>query len=67
MDTMMPYEKEMQFQPELFSVKNNNQELGISFILRSMTGKQKEVVKLIAKQQIHNPEEKGIKNKELLN
>lgn len=49
-DTMMPYDKEMQFQPELFSAKNNNQELGISFILRSMTDKQKKVVKLIAKQ-----------------
>ena len=56
------------YQPPLFSAKNDNQELGIAFILKSMTAKQREVIKLIAKHQLANPEEKkGIRFKQLLN
>ena len=58
---------EVIYGPPLFSAKNNNQELGIQYILRSMTKNQREIIKLIAKYQLDNPEEKGVKIKVLLN
>ena len=36
-DTFQPYDKEYMSQPDLFSVKNENQEIGLQFILKSMT------------------------------
>lgn len=66
MDTLLPYDKELMFQGDLFSQKNNNLELGIEFILKSMTDKQREIIKLIATNQINNPEEKGVKQKKLM-
>ena len=36
-DTFSQFTYEMDYTPSLFSAKNENQELGLSFILKSMT------------------------------
>lgn len=36
-DTYLAYDKEFNFQPALFADKNDNQELGLAYILKSMT------------------------------
>mmetsp|Transcript_5738 Transcript_5738/g.5214 ORF Transcript_5738/g.5214 Transcript_5738/m.5214 type:complete len:129 (-) Transcript_5738:146-532(-) len=67
LDTYLDYDLEGDFMPPLFSAKNDNQEVGLSFILKSMTEHQQKVIKLIAEHQLQNINEKGIKPKELLN
>jgi hypothetical protein len=47
-DTFFEYQAEMDYMPPLFSAKNENQEIGLSFILKSMTQQQQAIVKLIA-------------------
>ena len=37
LNTFIYYDKEFEYQPPLFSAKNENQEIGIAFILKSMT------------------------------
>lgn len=68
LDTFIGYDLEIETRgDELFSAKNENQEHGVAYILKSMTKNQREIIKLIAKYQLETPEEKGIKIKELLN
>lgn len=66
-NTYQLQELEFQYQPKLFSAKNDTQETGLMFVLRSMTSHQRSIIKLIAKYQLENYEEKGIKIKHLLN
>ena len=65
-DTFEEISLEISYMPPLFLLKNDNPEIGISFILKSMTENQREVIKKIATAQLENPEEKGIRIKELL-
>lgn len=51
---------EQEYQSPLFSFKNDNQEVGLAFVLKSMTSNQRNIIKLIAKYQLDNPQEKGI-------
>lgn len=37
MNTFAAHTEELEHMPSLFSVKNDNQEIGISFVLKSMT------------------------------
>lgn len=37
MDTYEEYSTEVEYQPNLFSQKNDNQEIGLNFIFQSMT------------------------------
>lgn len=66
-DTFQPIEDELGWQPSLFSAKNDNQELGLAFIFKSMTNNQREIIKQIAQYQLAHSDEKGIKQKDLLN
>lgn len=52
--------------PPLFAAKNDCQEHGISYVLRSMTKNQREIVKIIAKYQLENQDSKGIRIRDLL-
>ena len=65
-DTFEEYENEMMWQPDLFSAKNDNQELGLAFILKSMTDNQKKIIREIAQFQLKNPGTKGIGFRALL-
>jgi Spy/CpxP family protein refolding chaperone len=66
-DTFLTFDKEFMYQPPLFTAKNDNQELGLAFILKSMTNNQRKIIRIIAKYQMENLHEKnGIKMKELL-
>ena len=58
LDTYLSYEKEFMYQPPLFSAKNDNQELGLAFIFKSMTKQQQNIIKFIATFHLENPEEK---------
>ena len=49
----------------LFSMKNEREELGLSYVLKSFTEYQVSVIRIIAKFQLDNPHEPGIKEKEL--
>ena len=64
-DTYRQYDNEYMNTSDLFAVKNDNQEVGLTFVLRSMTTVQKKIIGLIAKHQLEIPEEKGIKQKDL--
>lgn len=66
-NTFADYDVEQEYQSPLFSFKNDNQEVGLSFVLKSMTQTQRNILKLIAKYQLDNPQEKGIQMKELMN
>ena len=57
----------MDYSPSLFSAKNENQEIGLSFILKSMTAGQQQIVKSIAQYQLENSDKKGILVSELYN
>lgn len=48
-DTFLSYDKEFMYQPPLFTAKNDNQELGLAFILKSMTENQRKIIKVIAR------------------
>ncbi len=37
-NTFDDYDVELEYQPPLFSLKNDNQEVGLTFVLKSMTG-----------------------------
>ena len=50
----------MDYCPSLFSAKNENQEIGLAFILKSMTEQQQKIVRLIAKKQLESAESRGI-------
>tara|TARA_B110000285_G_C14910192_1_gene507545 strand:- start:58 stop:471 length:414 start_codon:yes stop_codon:yes gene_type:complete len=67
LDTFQTYDKEYHYQPDLFSAKNDNQENGIAYILKSMTQNQRNIIKIIAQYQMEHSEEKGMKIKDLLN
>ena len=60
MHSFAVHTEELEHMPSLFSVKNDNEEIGLSFVLRSMTKNQIEIIKLIANYQLENPQEKGI-------
>ncbi|TNV78862.1 hypothetical protein FGO68_gene498 [Halteria grandinella] len=66
-NTFADYDVEQEYQSPLFSFKNDNQEVGLSFVLKSMTQTQRNILKLIAKYQLDNPQDKGIQMKELMN
>lgn len=66
-DTFAEYSAEMDYSPSLFSAKNENQEIGLSFILKSMTQQQQQIVRLIAQYQLENQEQKGILVNDLFN
>jgi hypothetical protein len=47
-NTYEDFEYELEYQSPLFSFKNDNQEVGLTFVLKSMTRNQREIIKLIA-------------------
>eukprot|EP00347_Sterkiella_histriomuscorum_P014737 403359737 len=66
LDTFEDYDTELEYQAPLFSTKNDNQEVGLWFVLQSMTSAQKQVIKTIAKYQLDNPNEPGVTMKALM-
>ena len=66
MDTFADYDKEVEHLPPTYSAKNDNQEIGVGFILKSMTENQRKIIKCIAAHQLEQPSEKGIKIRDLL-
>ena len=48
MDTFQSFGSESHYQPDLFAAKNDNQENGIAYILKSMTENQRNIIKIIA-------------------
>jgi hypothetical protein len=48
MDTFKAFDQEQENMPSLFSIKNDNQEQGLSFMLKAMTKNQIDIIKLIA-------------------
>jgi origin recognition complex subunit 2 len=65
-NTYEDFEYELEYQSPLFSFKNDNQEVGLAFVLKSMTRNQREIIKLIAQHQLNHPQDKGISLKDLL-
>ena len=49
MDTFIGNDLEFEYQSQLFSAKSENQEIGVAYVLKSMTKNQREIIKLIAK------------------
>ena len=47
-NTFEDFTFELDYQSTLFSFKNDNQEIGLSFIFQSMTKNQRDIVKIIA-------------------
>lgn len=47
-NTFEDYDCELEYQSPLFSFKNDNQEVGLTFVLKSMTKNQRDIIKLIA-------------------
>lgn len=47
-NTFADYDCELEYQSPLFSVKNDNQEVGLGFVLKSMTENQRQIIRLIA-------------------
>lgn len=47
-NTFEDYDTELEYQSPLFSFKNDNQEVGLTFVLKSMTQNQRNIIKLIA-------------------
>lgn len=66
-NTFEDYDIELEYQSPLFSFKNDNQEVGLTFVLKSLTSNQRSIVKLIAQHMLDNPQEKGIAMRELMN
>lgn len=64
-DTYEEFHLEKSLSTPLFSLKNEREELGLSYVLKSFTSYQVEVIRMIAKFQLDNPHEPGIKEKEL--
>ena len=65
-DTLQDYDTELEYQSPLFSFKNDNEEVGLAFVLKSMTQNQRGVIRQIAQHQLDNPQDKGISMRELL-
>eukprot|EP00347_Sterkiella_histriomuscorum_P017627 403348615 len=53
-DTFEDYDVELDYQPPLFSYKNDNEELGLQFVLKSMTKTQIQIIQIIAQYQLEN-------------
>lgn len=53
--TFEAFEDELEWQPDTYSAKNDNQELGLAFIFKSMTNNQRSILKTIASHQLENP------------
>ena len=64
-DTYEEFHLEKSLIAPLFSMKNEREELGLSYILKSLTSSQIHVMKMMAKFQLDNPNEIGMKEKEL--
>jgi len=64
-DTYEEFHLEKNFSTPIFSMKNEREELGLSYILKSFTEYQVKVIQIISKFQLDNPHERGIKEKEL--
>ena len=64
-DTYEEFHLEKSLTSPLFSLKNEREELGLSYVLKSFTEYQVSVIRIIAKFQLDNPHERGIKEKEL--
>lgn len=64
-DTFEEYHLEKSLSSPLFSMKNEREELGLSYIIKSFTKTQVEVMKVIAKFQLENPHDLGLKEKEI--
>ena len=47
-NTYEDYDIELEYQSPLFSFKNDNQEVGLTFVLKSMTQVQRNIIKVIA-------------------
>ena len=47
-NTYEDYDIELEYQSPLFSFKNDNQEVGLTFVLKSMTSVQRNIIKVIA-------------------
>lgn len=47
-NTFEDYDIELEYQSPLYSFKNDNQEVGLAFVLKSMTQNQQGIIKLIA-------------------
>lgn len=65
-NTYEDYDIELEYQSPLFSFKNDNQEVGLTFVLKSMTSVQRNIIKVIAQHQLDNPQEKGISMRDLM-
>ena len=48
MNTFEGFDIELEYQSTLFTFKNDNQEVGLAFVFKSMTSHQKGIIKLIA-------------------
>jgi len=65
-DTLQDYDTELEYQSPLFSFKNDNEEVGLAFVLKSMTQNQRGIIKVIAQHQLDNPQDKGIAMRDLM-
>ncbi len=54
-NTYEDYDIELEYQSPLFSFKNDNQEVGLGFVFKSMTSVQRNIIKVIAQHQLDNP------------
>lgn len=52
LDTFCEYDMENDYLPNVFIAKNDNVEIGLSFILKSMTEHQRRAIRLIAEYQL---------------
>ena len=66
-DTYSEYDIEKEYSPKLFRTSSVLQEIGVKYILKSMTENQKFILKEIAKYQLENPNELGITYSSLFN
>ena len=64
-DTFEEFHLEKSLSTPLFSMKNEREELGLSYVMKSFTEYQVSVMRIIAKFQLDNPHEPGIKEKDL--
>ena len=54
-DTLQDYDTELEYQSPLFSFKNDNEEVGLTFVMKSMTSIAQSIIRLIAQYQLDNP------------
>ncbi|CDW84995.1 origin recognition complex subunit 2-like [Stylonychia lemnae] len=67
-NTFEDFDVELEYQPPLFNIQDNNEDFGLEFILQSMTVTQRKIIKQIAEFQVddQNPKGSGCSIKELL-